>query len=527
MVLATLEAHRLELQERLDGLKEQRERNRLGQFATPPALAQDILEHAKVLLPPRQAVRFLDPAFGTGSFYSALLKTFPSSSIRGAVGYELDPHYGDHARTLWRDTALELHLADFTRASPPAPAVRPNLVICNPPYVRHHHLGQDDKLRLRAATEEVARIRLSGLAGLYCYFLALAHAWLTSDGLAGWLIPSEFLTVNYGRAVKEYLLKHVTLLQVHRFDPNDVQFGDALVSSAVVWFRNSPPPLDHVVDFTFGGSLRAPARAQQLRLAELRPEAKWTAYPTPPSGGHRAKSQAKLGDLFTIKRGIATGSNDFFVLTEAEAAEQELPEEYLTPILPSPRHLRQDVITSDPRGVPQLDQRLYLLSCPLGEEEVRTRHPALWRYLVQGKVAGIDQRYLCRHRSPWYSQERRPAAPIVCTYMGRPNGSTGRPFRFILNRSRATAANVYLLLYPKPDLSRLLQAQPALLDHVWEGLQDLTPETLLGEGRVYGGGLYKLEPKELANAPADALLRHLPTSFRTAACQGGLFAVGE
>jgi len=39
----TLEKQRLELQAELDGEKTQAERNRLGQFATPSALAVDIL----------------------------------------------------------------------------------------------------------------------------------------------------------------------------------------------------------------------------------------------------------------------------------------------------------------------------------------------------------------------------------------------------------------------------------------------------------------------------------------------------
>ena len=84
-------------------------------------------------------------------------------------------------------------------------------------------------------------ISVSGLAGLHCYFLCLAHEWMADDGLAAWLIPGEFMDVNYGRVVKEYLLNNVTLLKIHRFDPQDVQFDDALVTSTVVWFRNRLP----------------------------------------------------------------------------------------------------------------------------------------------------------------------------------------------------------------------------------------------------------------------------------------------
>jgi len=94
-----------------------------------------------------------------------------------------------------------------------------------------------------------------GLAGLYVYFVLLATAWMADGGYAAWLIPSEFMDVNYGAVLKRYLTDHVTLIRVHRFDPADVQFDDALVSSAVLVFQKTPPPPDHVVAFTFGGTL--------------------------------------------------------------------------------------------------------------------------------------------------------------------------------------------------------------------------------------------------------------------------------
>jgi hypothetical protein len=91
--------------------------------------------------------------------------------------------------------------------------------------------------------------------------------------------------------------------------------------------------------------------------------------------------------------------------------------------------------------------------------------------------------------------------------MGRPTRRSKSPFRFILNHSKATTANVYLLLYPKPDLAASLNGHPELYRKVWKTLSSIAAETLIEEGRVYGGGLHKLEPKELANVPADSVLR--------------------
>ena len=194
-ITAKTELTRMLRQSQLDGARTQAQRNKLGQFATPPTLAADILKYASMLLPSDIKIRFLDPAFGTGSFYSALLQQFPHSQIVKAVGYEIDPHYGNEAIKLWSDTSLHLNIADFTQATPPdSDEAKANLVICNPPYVRHHHLNRIEKLRLQQLAQQIAGVKLSQLASLYCHFLCIADASMAVGGLAGWLIPSDLWT---------------------------------------------------------------------------------------------------------------------------------------------------------------------------------------------------------------------------------------------------------------------------------------------------------------------------------------------
>ena len=395
------EDRRLEVQVELDAAKNQAERNRMGQFATPTELAVDILRYASEELDEREAVRFIDPAIGTGSFYSALLNVFPAARLMRAIGYEVDPHYGEPAAKLWKDTGLDIRLEDFTQAAPTAEADKFNLLICNPPYVRHHHIGGENKRRLKVLTRKACGIDMNGLAGLYCYFLGLSHQWMADGGLASWLIPSEFMGVNYGEPVKRYLLDRMTLLHIHRFDPNEVQFDDALVSSSVVWFVNKKPPNGHKVRMTFGGSLLRPRLERLVPADTLRHEAKWTRYPM--KEGREQFPVPVLADFFNIKRGLATGNNRYFILPIEKIQERGLPIEAFRPILPSPRYLPEDEVIADKTGNPVLERQLYLLDCELSEDEINERHPTLGAYLDEGKELGIVDRYLCRSRSPWYS----------------------------------------------------------------------------------------------------------------------------
>jgi len=508
MARTTRAAERLRLEEqtRLDSLKLASDRNKWGQFATPPDLARSIAEYAlKLFRSRKKKCRFLEPAIGTGAFLSAFRQVFPNKISGSAVGIELDPDFAKAARSLWESSQTTIIEGDFTKQQPITPPF--DLIMTNPPYVRHHHLGREDKERLQTTVRNQLDLSISGLAGLYCYFFLLSHQWLANDGVSIWLIPSEFMDVNYGITLRKYLTEHVTLIRIHRFCPSDVQFCDALVSSAIVVFRNSPPPTHHQVDFTFGGSLQESERSQSVPISQLKTGKKWTRYPQP-TDATSVEHDAFLSELFSIKRGLATGSNEFFIMTPEKARALQIPKPCLKPILPSPRYLPSTIIEADKNGYPAIDKKLCLMDCDHPEEKVKSEMATFWDYLSQGKEQGIHERYLTSRRTPWYSQENRPPSPFLCTYMGRHSNGSG-PFRFIWNKSQATATNVYLMLYPKGNLKTALSEHQELYAIVFEILQGLDSQSFIDEGRVYGGGLYKVEPKELGRLPGTPFLREI------------------
>lgn len=521
--LGQRETQRLAAQKKLDRERPREERNRLGQFSTPPELAHEIVRTAQAFLNPNDSVDFLEPAFGTGAFLSAVLCNIGLERVGRCQGYEIDLHYAELAKEIWRDTPLQLQIADFTAVSPPdSESERFNLIATNPPYVRHHHIRADNKKRLGSVSASITGIQPSGLSGLYAYFVYIAHTWLREGGIGAWLIPSEFMYVNYGAQLRRYLLTKVTLLRLHRFDPQEIQFDDAIVSSTVVIFRKEKQSRSSHALFTYGGSLGQPKRERRIGIDELGLMSRWRNLFGKLPALQDAKAGIRLGDIFSIRRGIATGSNSFFIMTKEEAEDRGLPQRFLRYILPSPRHLKVDRIPSNDGRIPDITHKRLLLSCDLGEQEVSRQFPKLWSYLLTGKEQGVHERYLCSHRSPWYSQESREPAPILCSYMGRAvNGN--KPFRFILNHSAAIAPNTYLNLYPKGKLKLLLEEQPHLVQLVFDALCRIPATDLVAGGRTYGGGLHKLEPKELENIRIS--IPDLDQLSRESPRQGVLFSM--
>ena len=481
----TREEKRVLRQAQLEVGRTRADKNKCGQTATPPALARAITRDLLNRIP-SESPHVLEPACGTGAFISALFDCCPKSEI---YAVEADSEYAAAAASLWSNARCTIEAADFFDT------VLDHLgefdgLVSNPPYTRHHHISADKKTQYRQLAMSLSGHKLSSLAGLHAYFIMAGMSCLKPGGVASWLIPSELLSVNYGKSLREFIASSVTLERVHIFDAGEVLFEDVLVSSSVLVICNQAPNPSHAVQITFG-DFESPQDTISMPLRELASLDKWQHMAVYSRHNKPGPSKVPLvGEYFSVKRGVATGANSFFIRALDEWKERGIDERWLRPVLPSSRVLHTDVVSEE--MIPSLP---HILDIP---RSMRLEDmPARLRELVEDAEGMATSGYILKHRTPWYSVGKLPSPPIVCTYMGRSND---RPFRFIRNIASAVITNVYLGLWP---LHPMCSDE---LDTYWKELNLIDPQVLIIAGREYGGGLKKLEPKELSQVRLSRLV---------------------
>lgn len=492
--MTDIEKKRQQLQIALDSKKNLRERNKLGQFSTPYHLARQICIYMKSLIG-GTIDSFLEPSVGTGVFYSSLSEIV---NIRRAVGYEVDSYYFTPTKELWHNYGIKLINQDFLEAYPDE---KFSLIIANPPYSRHHHIPVEKKTKLSRRLKELYEVKLSGLAGLHIYFVMLSTQWLKDDGYSCWLIPSEFLSVNYGIEFKRFLLNQVDLISIHSYDNSDVQFDDALVSSTILVFRKSKNKVNYV-NFSWGPDINKPSHSIKINKSELNPNDKWNKEFLLRKD-RCLNSTSTIGSYFKIKRGIATGDNSFFIIDEETRERYNIPKTVLTPLIPPPRKLKTNIYTVDDSS----SDGLYLITCHDSLDVIKDKYEGLYNYIEKGRQDGVNLRANCRNRTLWYGLEKRDVPPILISYMGRDNNDLSLPIKFILNNANVIATNSYLCLYVREEYE--YNPNDEIYKAIWRILSSIPKEVLIAHGRTYGGGLLKWEPKELESIPCPDLSKYL------------------
>lgn len=463
-------------------------------FLTPPELAFDVARAAALFVPDGADVDFGDPAIGPGIFFAALRQVIPRTSIHSATGVEIDPGRAKSSAQRWRRSGLQVVVGDFLTRRPLAQ--RWNLLLANPPYVRHQEIDRPTAW-LREQLYENTGVRIDGRSDLYVYFILSAQEWLAEAGVAAWLVPSEIASTDFASAIRSFVTSSVSLRRLHTYDKTSPLFDNARVSSTVVIYQNLPATDSDLVEITRGGTLDRPAETMLRSVSSMRDAPKWTwAALTKPS----RTDGVTVGDVFDIKRGIATGANAFFLLSDADVERYDASRRWIRPVLPKSRTIVGNIIESDPDGVPSNVDRLWLIDTAEPIESIAESSPIFASYLRDVKQA-VGDRTLVAQRRPFYRQERRPVPDFVFIYMAKDHLSGSR--RFIRNESRAVILNNYLGMYLMPRFREMVELGILSWTDLQRSLWQVSSETLAQYGRHYISGLLKLEPTELRAVPLD------------------------
>ncbi|RMH41232.1 MAG: class I SAM-dependent methyltransferase [Deltaproteobacteria bacterium] len=451
-------------------LRSPRARRRDGAVYTPAPLVAAMVGWARDQVEP---ARVVDPGAGSGRFAVAAARAFPRAQV---IAIEADPLAALAARahlaaagvaaraTVWcadyREVALE-------------PVSGPTLFIGNPPYVRHHAIATRWK---RWAADVAARLDVpaSGLAGLHVHFF-LATALLARPGDLGALVTAaEWLDVDYGRTVRALLRGPLGVVRIDVVEPTAAPFPDAHTTAAIACFRAGAAPPAVAVRRVASMAALAPLRGGPLvPRARLTADARWSR---PRRRRVRPAGHVELGELCRVHRGQVTGANAVWI---AGRDTPPVPEPWLRPAVTRARELFD--------AVPALVSAAALRRVVCVPVDVDALAPAdraaADRFLAFARARGAHERYIARHRRPWWAVRLRPAAPILATYMAR------RPPAFVRNLAGAAHLNIAHGIYPRETLSA--EQLDALARH-------LAAAASVADGRTYAGGLTKFEPGELA-----------------------------
>jgi len=452
-------------------LRSARQRRHYGATYTPAPIVDAMVEWARTGV--STPARVVDPGAGSGRFLIAAAHKFPDAEL---VAVDVDPL----ATLLLRANAathafadrLTVHLTDYRNLALPAIA-RPTLFIGNPPYVRHHHIGEEWKTWF-VATANRFGFGASKLAGLHIHFFFKTRELGQPGDFGAFITAAEWLDVNYGAALRGLLAGGLGGSAVHIIDPKAQPFADALTTAAITCFRiGSSPPEITLRSVGSLGELAPLGRGRPVAWHEIAGARKWSLFV-------REHKQAppgliELGELFRVHRGQVTGGNDVWIDNDAA---RDVPKRCKLCAVTSARELfAAGAELNSTKGLHRVIDLPADLDTLAADERKAVR-----RFLAWARRHGAHESYIALHRRAWWSVGLRAPAPILCTYMAR------RAPAFVRNVVKARHINIAHGLYPRAPLDD--GTLTAILIY-------LRRHTSTAGGRTYAGGLVKFEPKEL------------------------------
>jgi len=460
-------------------------RKKFAQFFTPEPIAQMMVDW---LLGNSELTTLLEPAFGLGVFSRLFLNRKKDIQI---TGFDVDPVIFESAKQNFNNFPnVNLLLEDYLFNDWNN---KYDAIICNPPYFKFHDYQN------KKTVEEIKaklKINLSGFTNIYTLFLLKSIYQLNENGRSAYIIPSEFLNSNYGKYVKDYLLKSNTLRHIIIFDFKENVFDDALTTSAIILLAkdnnynkvhfstiNNTEQLNEISNIING--YPNTIGKTSINEKDINPNIKWRTY-YQKQQSQKYKNLIPFNNVAKVVRGIATGANDYFTFDIEKANKHFIKENFLLRCITKSKDVNKPFFTEkDFNRLKNGNANIYLFNAVKKPTDKNVLN-----YISIGEQTYINKKYLTSKRTPWYSLENRPPSPIWVGVFNR-NG-----IKFIRNEAGISNLTTFHCIYPVNNLFNKIRID-LLFAYL---LTDVAKQIFNDNRREYGDGLKKFEPNDLNNA---------------------------
>jgi len=449
-------------------------RRRFAQFFTPPPIAKFMVNW---VLAGKGAKDIHDPAFGLGAFFAV------SPADSKFTGTDIDPAIIDFFRSHSFQRPIDLSCADYLQNFGSHHAN----IVCNPPYLRFQKFLNRDVVS-RAFMDHLG-VRLSGYTNIASAFLVKSISELKPDGRLAYILPSEFMNAGYGTMVKDWLMRNGHLDSVIEVVCEREAFDEVTTSVCIVLYdsarKNNFVAFRKVASIAELGDVMERSPVNLIPVSHLDATEKWgrffvSANERITPARHLLQNLLEYGHF---SRGIATGANEFFVLSKSEISRNRIPYKDCRPCITKSQQLTGRVFTDeDFSRLSETDAPVYLFSPGDSPDDEALR------YIRKGEEMGYNNRFITRHRKPWYKTEARQISPLLLNVFSRSG------YKVVRNYSSALTLTNFHCFYPNP-------LRTNYIDWLFLFLQSNIGRKILSlSKRKYGNLLDKFEPNDLNRA---------------------------
>lgn len=456
-------------------------RRSFGQFFTPFKIACFMTDW--VLNTKKDNLAILDPAAGLGIFERTIKYRNKNKNIDFDL-WEIDKNIVLDLENIVSDLEINANInkSDFLTSSWDK---KYDGIIANPPYYKHHFIKNKEEIFQKICSKTFFKFSIQ--TNVYSWFLIKSINHLNEGGKLAFIVPSEFLNANYGEKIKEYLVSSGIALYLININFEENVFNNALTTSLIILAEKKQEKSSAINFFNISNVEQLNSLSKfliehhrkQINNYDLNPKIKWRNY----FNGYKKQEEENLvlfSKIGKFSRGIATGSNKYFTLTQEEVEKHNIPHECLYPCITKANFVK-DILFSkkDFNQLIKQNKKTYLF------DGKKSDHETCKKYIKKGESENIHKKYLTENRNPWYALEKRDLSKIWVSVFGR-NG-----LKFIWNDSDCKNLTCFHSFYPSEFGKNYLDILFVYLN------TEFATKLFDREKREYGNGLEKFEPNDL------------------------------